>query len=127
GILGKADSSEKISLYSNESTYPPISLNGSWRYYVLNDNLPTGRGYQASFQPFGDLDMKFNLPGAITHYRRELNLGDAVASCQFTVNGVQYKREYIASHPAKAILINLTATKPGQISFTAALSSAHKS
>jgi alpha-L-fucosidase 2 len=71
-----------------------------------------------SYQVLGNLLLAF--PGAATvvqNYRRELNLADAVARVEYEQAGVQYRREAFVSAPDQAIVLRLTADKPGQISF----------
>ncbi|MGC4232906.1 MAG: glycoside hydrolase family 95 protein [Niabella sp.] len=127
GIIGKADSTKPIALMVKDTKYKPLLLKGKWRYYVLDDNLPTGRGYQGSYQPFGDLSLIFNMEGDVKNYRRELDLGNALVTTTFMANEVHYRREYLASSPDQAIVINLSASKAGKISFEAELNSAHRS
>jgi alpha-L-fucosidase 2 len=83
--------------------------------------------HQMAYQAFGDLLLEF--PGideaAVTGYRRQLNLDTAVSSVQFVYQGVTYRREVLASYPAQVIVVRLTADKPGSVSFTARLQSAH--
>jgi alpha-L-fucosidase 2 len=81
---------------------------------------------QNTYQAFGDLNPEFPDAPAPTSYRRDLNLSTAVATTEYTVNGVTYRREVISSWPAQAILVRLTASKPGSLTFTAALQSAHQ-
>ena len=50
-------------------------------------------------------------------YRRELSLEDAVASVSYTLNGVKYTRECLASYPDQALLLRISADKPASISF----------
>ncbi len=45
---------------------------------------------------------------------------------QFLSGGVTYRREVFASYPANVIVVRLTANKPGSLSFTAGLKSAHQ-
>jgi alpha-L-fucosidase 2 len=84
--------------------------------------------HQKAYQAFGDLNLEF--PGVsasdATGYRRELNLDNAVGSTQFIANGVTYRRDVFASWPAQAIIVRITASKPGSLTFNAALNSAHK-
>ncbi|MDR3700582.1 MAG: glycoside hydrolase family 95 protein [Candidatus Sulfopaludibacter sp.] len=84
--------------------------------------------HQRAYQAFGDLLLDF--PGisedSVTGYRRDLNLDTAVSSVQFVSGGVTYRRELFASYPANVIVVRLTAGKPGSLSFTAALKSAHQ-
>ena len=73
------------------------------------------------YQSFGDLRLDFGRVGAVQAYRRELDIATATARTSFEMDGVRYTREYFASYPAHAIVIRLTASKPGHIGFTAAL------
>jgi hypothetical protein len=53
-----------------------------------------------------------------TNYHRELDIEKAVAKVTYTMEGVNYTREYFVSHPDNAIIIRLTADKPGMLSRT---------
>lgn len=55
-------------------------------------------------------------------YHKELNMENAVATVSFSMEGVNYKREVIASFPQNAIIIHITADKPGTVSFHSLLS-----
>jgi alpha-L-fucosidase 2 len=81
---------------------------------------------QKAYQPFGDL--RFTFPGHtnVTDYRRELDLDSALATVRYTVGGVTYTREVIASHPADAILVRLTASQPGKVSFGLKMDTPHE-
>src|SRR3982751_3730972 len=82
--------------------------------------------YQADYQPFGDLWMDFENTGATTNYKRELDITDAIASTSYTLNGVDYKREYFISQPAQLVIIRVSADKADAVSFVARLNSPHK-
>ncbi|MFC4530777.1 glycosyl hydrolase family 95 catalytic domain-containing protein [Sphaerisporangium dianthi] len=78
-----------------------------------------------AYQPFGDLLLEFGSPsfaGGVRDYRRELDLTTAVATVGYTAGDVRHSREYFASHPARVIVLRLTADRPGQISLTVRLS-----
>jgi alpha-L-fucosidase 2 len=77
--------------------------------------------YNQSYQPLGDLTVEFPFAGAVTDYRRELDLKRAVARMQFQYQGVRYTREVFASNPAQAIVVRLASDHPGMVSFTASL------
>jgi len=80
--------------------------------------------YSQSYLPLADLRLKQELGSSnYENYTRDLSIDKSIASVTFTVDGVTYKREMIASFPAKAIIVHLTASKPGKISFKTALSS----
>ena len=69
--------------------------------------------------PAGDLLLEFpGLTGEIQDYRRELDIDKALASVEFTINGVRYRREVLASHPDGLAAVRLTADKPGAVGFT---------
>ena len=55
-------------------------------------------------------------------YRRELDLMTGLAVTRYTVGGVTYTRELIASKPDEVLALRITASKPGAITFTAGLS-----
>jgi len=82
---------------------------------------------QKAYQAFGDLFLEFPdvQEDAVSGYRRELDLDTATAVVTFRRQGVLMRREAFASRPAQAIVIRLSAEKPGSISFRAALRSAH--
>ncbi|KAA2242026.1 glycoside hydrolase family 95 protein [Chitinophaga agrisoli] len=87
----------------------------------LKSAAPVSR-YEAAYQPFGDLWLHFrDTASAATDYHRELDLTNAIARTTYTANGIHYTREYFASAPQKAVVLQLTADKPGSISFTASL------
>jgi alpha-L-fucosidase 2 len=79
----------------------------------------------ACYQPLGDLHLDFENPGPIEEYRRELDLRDAVVRIRYRSGGVTFTREIFASRPDEAIVIRLTADKPGALRFKARLDSVH--
>ena len=81
---------------------------------------------QKAYQSFGDLLLDFPEMPDVTGYRRELNLDTATAAVEYTTGGVTYRREVFASWPAQVIVVRLTASRPGSISFEASLKSAHE-
>jgi alpha-L-fucosidase 2 len=84
--------------------------------------------HQMAYQAFGDLLLDFPGvdAGSVTGYRRALDLDTATATVEFEANGIVYRREIFASYPAKAVVIRLTASRPGSVSFSASLKSAHQ-
>ena len=50
-----------------------------------------------------------------TNYYRSLSIDSAICRDSYTINGVNYSREYFASNPDKLIAIRLKADKPGAI------------
>lgn len=128
GIAGFKDTSRPISIYpEGKWSGPKVSLVKNWKYKIQNDEPPIVAQFQASYQPFGDLHLSFgNQASGVTNYKRRLDLSSALASTSYTLNGVNYLREYFASQPNQAVIIRLTANKKGRISLDASLSSPHK-
>jgi alpha-L-fucosidase 2 len=65
------------------------------------------------YQSLGDLFIEINRTDdtIYTNYRRWLSLDSAVAITEFTNNGVTYKREVFASHPASTIVVKISCNK----------------
>ena len=78
------------------------------------------------YQPVGSLNLKFAGHESFTNYYRELDIEKAVTKTSYTVGGVKFTRQVIASVPDQIIAIRLTADKPGKLSFTAFLNSPQK-
>ncbi|MBL7738000.1 MAG: glycoside hydrolase N-terminal domain-containing protein [Chitinophagaceae bacterium] len=126
GITGYKDTIRHIGVYPLGEESLKVSLNGQWRYFIQNDEPPAVGTYQASYQPFGDLYLKFNHAQATTNYKRELDIAHAVAATSYSVNGVDFKREYFISQPHQVMAVRLTASGKASISFEAVLNSPHK-
>jgi len=70
------------------------------------------------YQPLADLYLKQKLTGEVSNYSRSLNIENAIAKTQFTVDGVTYTREIFSSFPDQVIVMRLTASKNTlQVSF----------
>jgi len=73
--------------------------------------------------PMADLllDMK-HAGGARADYRRLLDLDEGIAHVEYSVNGVRFTREILASNPDNVLAMHLTAGQPGQLTFNIGLS-----
>lgn len=125
GIYGFKDTTKSIGIYPVNNEAAKISLNGKWKYLVVDDNPPPVGIYQAAYQPFGDINLVFSNTSGAVNYRRELDLSTATASTSYTLNGIQFKREYFVSAPNQSLVIQLTASEKRSIDFKAILSSPH--
>jgi alpha-L-fucosidase 2 len=68
--------------------------------------------YSQSYLPLADVTIKQQLPGSTpSAYHRDLNISNAVATTQFTINGIEYSREVFVSAPAQVIVIKLHSSK----------------
>ena len=102
------------------------------RVALNEDSLWTGGanpsgdyGSMGGYQTLGDLRLHLEGMDAATHYRRSLDLAHAQAEVVYRANGIQYRREYFASHPDQVLVVHLTADKPGGYSGSLALADAH--
>jgi alpha-L-fucosidase 2 len=78
------------------------------------------------YQTLGDLFLEFTTNAPVENYRRELNLDTAVASVSYKIGGTTFHREIFSSPVDQVIVVWLTADSPGQISFTAGISTPQK-
>lgn len=69
-----------------------------------------------------ELDSEF-----VSGYVRELSLNDAVASTNFNIGGVNFTREYFASHEDDVLIISVSADKKNSVSFNLGLSRPERS
>jgi alpha-L-fucosidase 2 len=76
---------------------------------------------QMPYQTLGDLLLTFPQTDSVEQYRRDLDLTTATAHVSYIAHGVRFEREVFASAPDQAIVVRLTASAPGQISFEARL------
>ncbi len=75
---------------------------------------------QMPYQTAGSLLLKFaGITGVEQEYNRELDLSTAVTTSQFSADGVVYRREAFASVPDQVIVVRITSSKPGALSFQA--------
>lgn len=126
GIAGYKDTARAIGIYPATQPDLLISLNRPWKYKIQDSNPPAVARYQADYQPFGDLELHFENVNNATHYRRELNLANALCQTSFKANGVDYTRTYFVSQPHQVLVVRLEATQKASISFEAILSSPHQ-
>jgi alpha-L-fucosidase 2 len=78
--------------------------------------------YSSSYLPLADLRIRQSFTdAAVSNYYRDLNIDDAVANTQFTIDGVEYTRQVFCSAPQQVIVIRFTASQPGKLNFTAGI------
>ena len=76
---------------------------------------------QQKYQSLANLHLFFPDQDQVSGYKRWLDLNSGVTGVEYTANKVRYYREVISSAPDQVILVRLTASKPGSISFKAQL------
>ncbi|MBJ6361149.1 glycoside hydrolase N-terminal domain-containing protein [Paenibacillus sp. GCM10012307] len=77
--------------------------------------------YTQSYLPFGDLRLKMDHGNVYSDYERRLDLTTGVISVVYRIGEIQYTREIFASFPDKCIVVRLSSSKPGALSFLASL------
>jgi alpha-L-fucosidase 2 len=77
---------------------------------------------QRHYLSLGHLLLDFELPdGETERYKRVLDLDSGTVTVAFSQGGVSFRRELFASYPDQAIVLRLTADRPGVIGFSARL------
>jgi len=76
---------------------------------------------QQKYQSIANLHLFFENEDEVKNYKRWLDLETGISYVEYTANNVTYKREVLSSAADQAILVRLTADKPGSISFRAQL------
>ena len=74
--------------------------------------------FAEAYQPIGSLHVDCTHPGPVTDYRRELDLASAVATTHYRVADVEFERAAFSSAPDQAIVLRVSAGKPGQLNAT---------
>lgn len=69
-----------------------------------------------TYQPFGDIKLKFQNHGStVKNYRRDLNLSKSTAGVAYTIDDVHYTRTYFCSYPSQVMVVQLSASQPGKL------------
>ncbi len=75
------------------------------------------RGFGA-FSMVGNLRLAFqDHDGACTQYLRELDLSQSLARVSYKIDDRTYRREYFCSYPDRVMVLRLTCSEPGALSF----------
>lgn len=90
---------------------------------LANRVIITKKSHGQMFQPVGSLHLSFPGHENYSNYYRELDIEKAVAKTTYVVDGVTYTREALASFPDRVIVVRLTSSKPGSLSFSVNYSS----
>lgn len=71
--------------------------------------------FAEAFQTAGVLHVDCEHPGAVSGYRRELDLDSAVVQTSYSAGEVDFKRTVFASAPDGVIVLRIAANKPGAL------------
>ena len=73
--------------------------------------------FSESFAPLGTMYINHAKADTYTNYYRELNISEAVSKVTYEIKGVKYTREYFVSKPDQIMIIKLTSSQKGALSF----------
>jgi len=74
-----------------------------------------------SYQSLGDLHLQSPTGGAVTEYRRSLDLDTGIASTTYVADGIRFTRDVFSSAPDNVLVIHIAADKPASITCTATI------
>jgi alpha-L-fucosidase 2 len=94
---------------------------------LINEKMMAVPLKQMAYQTVGDLRLAFPKTKAISDYRRELNIADAVAKVTYKIGTTSYTREMFSSAVDNVIVIKISADKKGQVNFSTAFQSPQNS
>lgn len=86
---------------------------------LAGDAICSTSSHGMAYQTVGSLQLDFQGINQYADYYRELDIESATTTVHFTSNGVKYKRESFTSFPDQLLVIRLTASQAGKISFKA--------
>ncbi|WP_316635891.1 glycoside hydrolase family 95 protein [uncultured Flavobacterium sp.] len=69
------------------------------------------------YAPLGTLLITNSNKGKVTNYYRELDVSKAVSKVSYEIDGVKFTREYFVSAPDQIMIIKLTSSQKGALSF----------
>jgi hypothetical protein len=97
-------------LAANDIPGAEVAARGMW-----------GSDGMGTYLPLGNLSLTFANGSDVTDYSRALDLDRSMAMVTYTNGGIHYQREVFASFPDDVMVMKLTSSAPGHISFTAKL------
>lgn len=84
---------------------------------LAGENILSENGFGMPYQTVGSLHLDFKGHEKYTGFRRELDIDNAIATTIYTIEDVEYKREVFTSFTDQLVIVRLTASKPGKLTF----------
>ncbi len=88
---------------------------------LANAKIISKTSHGMNYETVGNLRLNFKGHEEYSDYYRELDIEDAVNRTSYTVDGVKYEREVFTSFTDQVMVIRLTASEKGKISFSAGM------
>ncbi len=76
---------------------------------------------QRHYMPLGELSISHFKNTECTYRSRSLDISAAVSKCSYSIDGVDFEREAFVSAPDNALVIHISASKPGSVTLRASL------
>ena len=89
----------------------------------LSENLMGKPKLLMPYQPFCDVRLHFPGHGRATGYHRELHLNNAIAETSYEIGSTNFRSEVFVSFPDQVMVVRITASQPGQLTFSVAMDS----
>jgi alpha-L-fucosidase 2 len=90
------------------------------------DENPSGNyDTMGAYQFLGDLFINLPSHANVTNYRRDLDIGNALAHVSYESGGVKFSREFFCSHADGVLVVRLTADHPGSYHGSIELNDSH--
>ncbi|MDQ8179562.1 glycoside hydrolase family 95 protein [Pelagicoccus sp. SDUM812005] len=121
-------SGEPVDPYMSPEAYeaiPEIREALANENYELGDKLNKklqGK-FTESFAPLGTLYLNFEHEGKAENYYRELDISRAISKVSYEVDGVNFSREYLISHPDQIMVVKLAADQEESLNFSVSFES----
>ena len=93
---------------------------------LANQAIITKTSHGQKFEPVGSLNLVFDGHENFTNYYRELDIERAISKTTYQVGDVVYTREAFASLADRVIVMKISSSKAGNVSFNANISSPQK-
>ena len=91
----------------------------------LYEGPPTGGFARKGLNNFAEVYIDFNHK-VVSNYEQTLDLNESISTVKYESGGVTYQRDYFTSYPDKVMVIKLSASEAGALSFTLRPTIPHK-
>ncbi|MEQ9303879.1 MAG: glycoside hydrolase family 95 protein, partial [Marinoscillum sp.] len=88
---------------------------------LANDKIISKTSHGMPFETAGNLYLSFDGHENYSDFRRELDIREAIQRTRYNIDGVKYQREVFTSFADQVLVVRITASELGRISFTATM------
>jgi hypothetical protein len=112
-----------INFFHTERERVSVNEDSLW---TGGDNPSGNYNLMGAYQVLGNLYADLPDHKTYTHYKRDLDIGDAVSHVEYKANGVKYKREFFVSHASNVLVAHFSADEIKSYSGHLELEDSHK-